>query len=125
MAGLLLYLWDIRWNIINLLLVWFITLITGSKINIVRLYKLENLSTQFFMIQIMRHLLLASMYVCMLRLWESRITQIRDARRRGMPVCLWIFRIDHARCIWSHIQVYIRCLDEYPINLVRPFWCTF
>jgi hypothetical protein len=48
--------------------------------------KLENLSTQFFMIQKMRHLLLASMHVCMLRLWESRITQTRNACRRCMPL---------------------------------------
>ena len=61
----------------------------------VQLYtKLEDLSTQFFMIQIMWHLLLAPVRVCMLRLWESRNTQIRDACRLCMPasVCMWMFR---------------------------------
>ena len=48
--------------------------------------KLENLSTQFFMVLIMRHLLLTFMHVCMLRLWESRITQNRNACRRCMPL---------------------------------------
>ena len=90
--------------------------------------KLENLSTQFFMIQIMRHLLLESMHVCMLRLWESRIsaiTQTRNAFQRGcMPLSasviptrppdhLLIVREDKCRVSTYLLQLYVLSAVEH------------
>jgi hypothetical protein len=83
MAGLLLYLRAVFKFIISMIYNKWLWMMLGYS-------KLENLSTQFFMVLIMLNLLLTFMHVCMLRLWDSRIsaiTQTRNAFRRGcMPL---------------------------------------